>query len=202
MTAAARTATQVRGSTCDPAITVAPPPVAYRSPDQWDREYLLDVVAASSRDAYDLCGHSDLVRAICDDYGIVHADADMYRTQRDGARLQINKLDAVTGHNLKLRDDIATERNLHQATILNLEVARDELADAMTQLMAERAERVRLQGLAAKLSAQLAETSQRLIDVSFEHATHAIAKLQAERQSSQCMLFDTSDTTVVDVVIP
>lgn len=190
MNAVARTVTAIRGSASEPVVTVTA--IEYCSPDQYDREYLLDAAAAGSRDAYSLCGKSELVQAICDDYGLVAFDSSVHKDQRDRERQRAQSLE----------DDIATERNRHQVTVLDLETARERLADVEAELMVERAEVARLQTMNAKLSAQLAETSHRLIDVSFDHATCVIAKLQAERQTSQCMLFDTSDTTVVDVEVP
>lgn len=156
MTATARTATQVRGSVGATVISVMPP-VQYRDSADWDREYLVSIAGSGSRDARDLCGRPDLVAAICDEFGILNADVNMYRSQRDGARQRVEKMDALLKLNYKLEDDIATERNRHQVTMLERETARGELEDMQVQLVAERAERVRLQELAAKLSAQLAE---------------------------------------------
>jgi hypothetical protein len=46
----------------------------YRKPDDWDREYLLDVAQAATHDSWPLVGRRHLVEAICADYGAVYAE--------------------------------------------------------------------------------------------------------------------------------
>lgn len=164
----ARIATRQMGAVEAPIITVSSP-VEYRGQDQWDREYLLDVAAPASTDSYDLCGHGRLVGAICDDYGTAVHQLEVARSEVDG------------------------ERNRHQSTVLELEVARDVLADMERQLINERAERIRIQALHAMVSRRLAEMSHRLLDTSFRRASATIRHLGSEI---------TADTIVVDVVTP
>jgi len=205
--AVSRIATRAIGSVCEPVVTVSAQVEYRRDPEQWDRDYLQEVAGASQYDSYDLCGNSSMVSAICRDYGEAVHEAQVANSQLAAARAEIEALKAtVAGYRTyrqTMEIDIAAERNRHQSTVLELEMARDVLADAEKQLIAERTERVRLQALAANLSSQLRDTSQRLIDVSFEHATNVIKRLGGEDVRGQSMVFDTTaDTTVVDVVIP
>jgi hypothetical protein len=72
------------------ATAVAMP--VYRPADDWDRDYLLDVASAAPGNAYDLCGQSALVAAICKAH--VMLDAELRGANERAAELE-RELDAL-----------------------------------------------------------------------------------------------------------
>lgn len=157
------------------------------------------MVTAASSDRITREFGSRCSRAVCSECEQLHATVQTLEDQLARARADVaiareSRADA-DAHRLAMAVELDAERNRHQCTVLELEVAIDNLGDTSKLLLAEQAEVLRLKGLHARVAAQLADASQRLIDVSFEHAKTQIRRL---REQTQSMMFDVSDVTVVD----
>ena len=58
----------------------------FRDPADYDREFLLDVAAAATRDSWPLVGRRDLVEAICADYGKAITEAQGERERHESTQ--------------------------------------------------------------------------------------------------------------------
>lgn len=141
-----------------------------------DREYLLDVAVAATRDSWPLVGDSDLVEAICADYGRLAADYALATDQRTS-----------------LEAELARERASHDETAAQLaRVLRDALAQAATQTqalaqgemlrIAALAEAQRLRELSIQLSNEMVITHHAMATLAFACHARRAAVVEVRRE--------------------